>query len=191
MKNRKCSSHSSPPLFFCRLFSSLSLPPSPALPPSFPLPSPFLPPLPHPNTHTVFARSNAAATIYSIAQFCAAFIRERRLLNSGFSLKSFVIVRALRKASFRHKINEELRCGGLVLKQTFFSLISRRFATKRYLHDTSDPFHCFLPTISHDDRPLRLKNAELLWTVCVLVPIVYSFDIAIRARGLFTCAYAT
>ena len=29
---------------------------------------------------TVFARSDAAATIYFIARVCAAFIRERRLL---------------------------------------------------------------------------------------------------------------
>ena len=32
---------------------------------------------------TVFARSDAAATIYFIAQFCAAFIRERLLIESG------------------------------------------------------------------------------------------------------------
>ena len=30
--------------------------------------------------YTVFARSNAAATIYFTARVCAAFIRERRLL---------------------------------------------------------------------------------------------------------------
>ena len=35
------------------------------------------------------------------------------------------------------------------------------------------------------------KNAELLWTACVLVPIMYSFDIPIRAQGLFMCACAT
>ena len=38
-----------------------------------------------------------------IAQFCAAFIRERRLLSSVLSVKSLVIVRALRKASFIKK----------------------------------------------------------------------------------------
>ena len=32
---------------------------------------------------TVFARSDAAATIYFIAQFCAASIRERLLIKSG------------------------------------------------------------------------------------------------------------
>ena len=50
---------------------------------------------------------------------------------------------------------------------------------------TSNPFPRFLPMISHDDHPPASKIAELLWTACVLVPIVYSFDIAIRARGLF------
>ena len=32
---------------------------------------------------TIFARSDAAATIYFIARFCAASIRERRLIKSG------------------------------------------------------------------------------------------------------------
>ena len=32
---------------------------------------------------TVFARSDAAATIYFIAQFCAASIREQLLIESG------------------------------------------------------------------------------------------------------------
>ena len=32
---------------------------------------------------TVFARSDAAATIYFIARVCAVFIRERRLFESG------------------------------------------------------------------------------------------------------------
>ena len=32
---------------------------------------------------TVFARSDAAATIYFIVRVCAAFIRERRLFESG------------------------------------------------------------------------------------------------------------
>ena len=34
----------------------------------------------HIYSSTVFARSNAAATIYFIARVCAAFIREQRLL---------------------------------------------------------------------------------------------------------------
>ena len=37
--------------------------------------------------HIVFAQSDTAATIYFIAQFCVASIRERRLLNSVFSVK--------------------------------------------------------------------------------------------------------
>ena len=35
------------------------------------------------NETTVFARSDAVATIYFIAQFCAASIRERLLVESG------------------------------------------------------------------------------------------------------------
>ena len=51
----------------------------------------------------IFSRSDAAATHRTI--LCgfysrAATNREWRSLNSGFSVKSFVIVRALRKASF-------------------------------------------------------------------------------------------
>ena len=53
---------------------------------------------------TLFARSDAAATIYFIAQFCAASIREWILIESGFIKlsvlgKIFRNVRALRKAS--------------------------------------------------------------------------------------------
>ena len=33
--------------------------------------------------YTVFARSDAVATIYFVAQFCAASIRERLLIKSG------------------------------------------------------------------------------------------------------------
>ena len=33
--------------------------------------------------YTVFARPDAAATIYFITQFCAASIRERLLIESG------------------------------------------------------------------------------------------------------------
>ena len=56
---------------------------------------------------TIFARSDAAATIHFIVQFCAATNRERHLLNLVLSVTSFLTVRALRKASF-YKINEEL-----------------------------------------------------------------------------------
>ena len=70
------------------------------------------------NESIVFAWSDAVATIYFIVQVCVASNRERCLLNSVLSVKSFVIVRALRKASF-YKINEELQCDDLVFKQTF------------------------------------------------------------------------
>ena len=56
---------------------------------------------------TVFARSDAAATIYlNLCGFYSRAVtnRERRLLNSVFSVKFFVIVRALRKASFIRRI---------------------------------------------------------------------------------------
>ena len=111
-----------------------------------------------PPVHTISARSDAAATIYFIAQFCAVSIRERRLFNSVFSVKSFMIVRALRKASF---IKLTKNCDAV----TWFwskhsSLISLRFATKQYLHGTSNLFPRFLPMISHDDRPPCLKNCR-------------------------------
>ena len=38
------------------------------------------------DAHTVFAWSDAAATIYFIAQFCAAPIREQWLIESGIYL---------------------------------------------------------------------------------------------------------
>ena len=88
----------------------------------------------------------------------AAFIKLRVLI------KIFVIVRALRKASY---IRLMKNCDVVAwFWSKPFSLISRRFATKRYLHGTSDPFPCFLPTILHDE-------AKLLWTVCVLVRISF------------------
>ena len=65
---------------------------------------------------TVFAWSDAAATIYFITQFCVATNRECRLLNSVLLVKSFVNARALRNSSF---INKELQCGDFVLKQAF------------------------------------------------------------------------
>ena len=34
-------------------------------------------------SYTIFARSDAAATIYFIAQFCAASVREQRLIESS------------------------------------------------------------------------------------------------------------
>ena len=71
----------------------------------------------------------------------AATNRERCLLNSVFSVKFFVIAKALRKASFIRRIAMQLDQPPL--------------ATKRYLHGTS---YRFLPMISHDDRPPCLKK---------------------------------
>ena len=82
-----------------------------------------------------------------IAQFCAASIRERRLLNSVFSVKFFVIVRALRKASFIRRITMQLDQPLLCYEAV-------------YLHGTSNPFPRFLPLISHDDRPPCLKKCR-------------------------------
>ena len=113
---------------------------------------------------------------------------ERHLLNSVLSVKSFVIVTASRKASF---IRLTKNCDAV----TWFwskpsSLISRRFATKQYLHGTSNPFPRFLPMISHTMITLcAWKNAKLLWTACVFVPIVYDHLILpFKTRGLFMCA---
>ena len=83
--------------------------------------------------------------------------QERHLLNSMFSRNC----KGLRKSQF-YKINEELGC----------SLISLRFATKRYLHGTSNPFPRFRFRTMIALR--ASKNAELLWTACVLVPTVYT-----------------
>jgi len=125
---------------------------------------------------TVFARSDATATIYFIVQFCVASIWKWLLIESGiyltlFSVKSFLIVRALRKASF---IRLTKNCDAV----TWFwnKQISLHFATKQYLHGTSNPFLHFLPMISHNDRPPCLKNSELLWTAWVPVPIAYTYS---------------
>ena len=75
----------------------------------------------------------------------AATNREWRLFNSAFSVKSFVIVRALRKTRFWSKP---------------FSLIGLSFSTKWYLHSTSNLFPRFLPMISYDDRPPYLKKCR-------------------------------
>ena len=106
--------------------------------------------------YPVIAQSDATATIYFSAQFCATFIWEWCLLNSVLSVKYLVIVRALRNASF---IRMMKNCNAV----TWFwskpsSLISRRFASKRYLHGTSNPF----PQFSSNEIALRAsKNAKL------------------------------
>ena len=130
--------------------------------------------------------------LFHCAILCGFYSRvatnwERRLLNSAFSVKSFVIVRVLRKASF---IRLTKNCNAV----TWFwskpsSLISRRFATKRYLHGTSNAFP---QMISHDDHPLCLKKMTnfsgqpaflyLLTGYCVLA------EASIRERLLFCSA---
>ena len=92
----------------------------------------------------------------------AATNRERRLLNSVFLVKFFVIVRALRKASFIRRIAMQLDQPPLCYKAV-------------YLHGTSNPFPRFLPMISHDDRPPCLKKCRTpldsvrSCTYCVLI----------------------
>ena len=54
---------------------------------------------------TVFARSDAAATIYFITQFCAASNREQRLLNLVLLAKTFCNCKGFEKSQF-YKINE-------------------------------------------------------------------------------------
>ena len=113
------------------------------------------------------ARSDVAATQRAI--LCgfysrAATNRKRRLLNSVFSVKFFVIARALRKASFIRRITMQLDQPPLCYKAV-------------YLHGTSNQFPRFLPMISHDDRPPRLINAVLLSFTHLILP--------------FTCACAT
>ena len=108
--------------------------------------------------NTVFARSDAVATIYFITQFCAASIRERHLLNSMLLVKSFVNVRALRKSQF-YKINEELQYGDLVMKHTFQFLDQSPLCYKavptRHLQSVSS---FLLPMTSHIDHPPCLKK---------------------------------
>ena len=77
----------------------------------------------------------------------AATIQERRLLNSVFSVKFFVIIRALRKGSFIRRIAMQLDQPPLCYKAV-------------YLHGTSNPFPHFLPMISHDDHPPCLKKCR-------------------------------
>ena len=106
----------------------------------------------------LFARSDAAATIYFIAQFCAASIRERLLIESG-KLRVLGKIFRNRKGNEKnqfYKINEELRCGDLLLKQTFQldqPPLCYKAVPTRHLQCVSS-----LPMISHDDRPPCLKK---------------------------------
>ena len=100
------------------------------------------------------------ASLYS---FCsrAATNHERRLLNSVLSVKSFGnVIRALRKACFI-RLTKNYDVVTWFWSQPSSFLISRHFATKRYLHGTSNLFPCFLlPMTSHVDRPLCLKQCQ-------------------------------
>ena len=119
--------------------------------------------------------------LFHRAILCGFYLRaatnwERHLLNSVFLVKFFVIVRALRKASFI-RLTKGLWC----------SFISRRFAAKWYLHSTSNSFS------SNDFTRWSPSVPQNFSGQCAFLYLsrVYSFDIAIRARGLFTCARAT
>ena len=109
----------------------------------------------------------------------AAFIK--------LSVKSFVILRALRKASF-YKIKKNCDAMTWFLSKPS-SFISRCFDTNPYLHGTSNPFPRFLPMNSHDDGPPFLKKCQTsLDSVRCCTYRVYPFDIAIR-DGLFSRAH--
>ena len=73
--------------------------------------------------------------------------------------------------------------------------MSHCFATKWYLHSSSNPFPCFLPMTSLVDHPLCLKKCQtFLDSVCSCnyVPIVYTFLIFLfETLGLFMCALAS
>ena len=86
--------------------------------------------------------------------------------DSGYSAAAFIKLRVLGKI-FRnckgieksqfYKINEELQCGDLVLKQTFQLdqlPLCYKVVPTRHLQSVSS----FLPMISHDDRPPCLKK---------------------------------
>ena len=73
--------------------------------------------------YTIFARSDAVATIYFITQFCVASIREQLLIERAFIKlsvisKIFCKCKGFEKSQF-YRFIKELRCGDLVLKQTF------------------------------------------------------------------------
>ena len=124
-------------------------------------------------TVTVFARSDAAATIYFIAQFCAASIWERRLLV--FSVK-FILpnCKGLRKASFTRltknwdaawSASALLQSGTYTALTIFFLVFFQWFCTMTTLRDS--------------------RKAELLWTACVLVPthLILPFEPEVCSRA--------
>ena len=94
-------------------------------------------------SYTVFAQSDAVATIYFITQFLCGFYlraatnREQCSLNSVVCVKILCKCEGFEKSQF-YNINEELR--PWFWSKTSSFLISRRFPTKRYLHGNSNPF---------------------------------------------------
>ena len=116
----------------------------------------------------------------------AATNQKRRILNSVLLVKYFVIVRALRKASFITLTNNCDAVAWFWSKPS--SLINRCFATKQYLHGTSNPFLVFFQWFH---TMIALRAAKCLWTACVLVPIVYTHLILYchSRHGVCWCAH--
>ena len=108
----------------------------------------------------------------------AATNRERRLLNSSVLSKNFHNCKGFEKSQF-YSMNCDAAwsAAGLLQSGTYTALPIRFLVFFKW-------FHTMIALRAS-------KNAELLWTACILVPIVYSFDIAIWAWGLFTWACAT
>ena len=130
-----------------------------------------------PNTHaqksTVFAQSDATATIYFIMQFCVKW----RLLKSVFSVKIFRNCKGFEKSQFYKN------CGA-----AWSATVCYKAVPTRHFQSVSS----FLPMISHDDRPLCLKECRTsLDSMCSCTYCVYSFHIAIWAQDLLICACAT
>ena len=130
---------------------------------------------------TVFARSDAPGYYLFYCTILCGFYSGAAFIKLSVVGKIFCNCKGFEKSQF-YTINEELRC----------SLISHCFATKQYLHSTSNPFPRFLPMSSHNDCPPFLKKCQTsLNSVRSCTYCVCSFGIAIQAWGLFTWACAT
>ena len=105
--------------------------------------------------NTIFAWSDAVATIYFITWFCVPSIWEWCLLNSVSSVKSFGNVRALRK-TIRLKKNYDVVPWFWSKPSSF--LISCCFGTKRYPHSTSSLFPHFFFQWLHTLIALRVSK---------------------------------
>ena len=98
--------------------------------------------------------------LFHRAILCGFYLRaatnwERRLLNSVFLVKFFVIVRAFEKSQF-YKINE-----GIVMQLHQPPLCCKVVPTQHFQFIFFQWFHTMI----------ALRASKLLWTVCVLVPI--------------------